>query len=288
MINTKQRYFVSVIIPNFNRVESFYRAVNSVINQTYNDFEIIIIDDGSEKSILEKNRKFVDDLKKSHNNIPIIMLENFNNMGVSYSRNIGIKNAKGRFIALLDSDDEWLKNKLKIQIEYIKKTDFRVVHCEEIWIRNGVRVNPMKKHKKEGGDIFERSLELCLMSPSSVIIERTIFDQFGFFDESMPVCEDYDLWLRITSKEKVGFIEKPLIIKHGGNQDQLSRKYEAMDKYRVYSLLKLIENEDLNDYQKEKIKKTIIKKATILLNGAIKRGKINEANIYESWINKIT
>lgn len=288
MINSKQRYFVSVIIPNFNRVESFYRAVNSVINQTYTDFEIIIIDDGSEKSILEKNRKFVDDLKKSHNNIPIIMLENVNNMGVSYSRNIGIKNAKGGFIALLDSDDEWLKNKLEIQIEYIKKTGFRVVHCEEIWIRNGVRVNPMKKHKKEGGDIFYRSLELCLMSPSSIIMQRTIFDQFGFFDESMPVCEDYDLWLRITSKEKVGFIEKPLIIKHGGHKDQLSRKYEAMDKYRVYSLFKLIENEDLNYYQKEKVKKAIIKKATILLNGAIKRGKINEANIYESWIYKIT
>lgn len=291
--------FVSVIIPNFNRLECFQKAFSSVLKQTYTNFELIIIDDGSTKSIREENKKFIEKVKEEHikkiktienlnNALPfedrIIYLQNDKNYGVSYSRNRGIKQAKGQYIALLDSDDEWLAQKLETQVKFMLTSGFRVVHTEELWVRRGVRVNPMKKHKKEGGDIFLRSLELCLMSPSSIMLEKTIFEDYGYFDESLPVCEDYDLWLRITCREKVGFIEKPLIIKYGGHQDQLSRKYEAMDKWRVISLIKLL-NSGCLDFDREiAVKKMIQKKSSILYNGAIKRGRFNDAEIYKRWM----
>lgn len=283
----KEKPLVSVIIPNFNRVESFQRAVESVIKQTYENFEIIVVDDGSEQSVRNINRRFLEEVKRRkyfEGDSKIIYLENERNFGVSYSRNKGIKEARGDFIALLDSDDEWLEQKLEIQVKFFDKTDFRVVHTEEIWVRRGVRVNPMKKHKKEGGDIFFRSLELCLMSPSSIMLKKSIFDDYGYFDESLPVCEDYDLWLRITSKEKVGFIEKPLIIKYGGHSDQLSRKYEAMDRWRVISLIKLLNSKQLSEIQEIEVKKMIEKKAKILFNGAVKREKYDDAKVYKKWM----
>lgn len=282
------KYFVSVIIPNYNRIESFQKAVLSVLNQSYRQFELITVDDGSDIKVIEENRKFLLNVKEKYSEIEVKLFENSENKGVSYSRNRGIKEAKGDYIALLDSDDLWLPKKLELQINYIQQTCFRVVHTEEIWIRKGVRVNPMKKHKKEGGGIFYRSLELCLMSPSSIILEKTIFDDYGYFDESMPVCEDYDLWLRITCKEKVGFIEKPLIVKYGGHSDQLSKKYEAMDKWRVHSLIKLLESKQLNFEQELEVKKIINKKASILYKGAVKRGKLDVAKIYREWIEKYT
>ncbi len=285
--------FVSVIIPNYNRLENFQKAVNSVLKQTYENYEIIVVDDGSKKEIKEANREFLEKIKSKEkstnpllNKDRIIYLENDMNFGVSYSRNRGIKQAKGEYIALLDSDDEWLARKLEVQVKFILDSGLRVVHTEEIWVRRGVRVNPMKKHKKEGGDIFLRSLELCLMSPSSIMLEKTIFDDYGYFDENMPVCEDYDLWLRITCKEKVGFIEKPLIIKYGGHHDQLSRKYEAMDRWRVISLIKLLNSGQLNSDQEIAVKKIIQKKSSILYNGAVKRGKIDDAKFYKEWMIK--
>lgn len=271
--------FVSIIIPVYNREFELKRSINSAINQNFSSLEIIVIDDNSDINIEKIIHKF--------NSNKIIYLRNDKNMGVSFSRNIGIKKAKGNLIAFLDSDDEWLKDKLQLQIEYLNNTNYRIVHTEEIWIRNGKRVNPKKRHKKSGGNIFIPSLDLCLMSPSSIIMKKEIFDIYGMFDENLPVCEDYDLWLRITSKEEVGFIEKPLIIKYGGHSDQLSRKYEAMDRFRVLSLLKILKTITLTEKQKNKVIETIIKKSTILYNGAIKRKKVEESKLYKKWIEEI-
>lgn len=275
-----ERYnkLISVIVPVYNREKELTRALTSILNQTYHYYEIIVIDDGSELDI----KKIVD----KFNSKKIIYLRNQENKGVSFSRNRGIKESKGELIAFLDSDDEWYKKKLEKQIEYMEIKGYTIVHTEEIWIRNNVKVNPKKRHKKSGGNIFIPSLELCLMSPSSVLIKKEIFDIYGLFDENLLVCEDYDLWLRITSKEEVGFIEEPLVIKYGGHKDQLSKKYEAMDRFRVKSLINLLTNANLDNFQKEKVKEVIRKKATILYNGALKRGK-KEAEIYKEWIEKI-
>ena len=270
---------VSIIIPVFNRPEELERAVTSVLNQTFRDFELIIIDDASTRSIGTVLDKF--------NDSRIILTRNSKNCGVSYSRNRGIMMARHDNIALLDSDDEWLPDKLKKQMQYfIDNPGLRVVHTEEIWIRNGVRVNQMKKHQKSGGDIFIRSLDLCLMSPSSIMIKRSVFNDYGVFDEDLPVCEDYDLWLKISANEEVGFIKEPQIVKYGGHEDQLSHRYRAMDKFRVKSLVNIMENIELPHAKQQALKEVILKKSKILINGAIKRNLKSEAAAYSRIIKK--
>ena len=184
---------ISVIIPTYNRKKHIKKAIDSVMRQSYEPFEIIVIDDGSIDGTYEL-------IKQSYSSSQISIEKQINN-GVSSARNKGVKLANGDWIAFLDSDDEWLENKLELQVREIKKSkNFLICHTNEIWIRNGIRVNQMKKHQKYGGSIFEKCLDMCRISPSSVMINRCVFDEIGLFDESLIICEDYDMWLRITSK----------------------------------------------------------------------------------------
>ena len=193
---------ISVVIPVFNRKQLIERSINSVINQTYPPDEIIVIDDGSIDGTYDLIKK----------NYPQVILIHQENKGVSAARNVGITIAKGKWIAFLDSDDEWFPEKLEEQINYLKiNNSYKICHTDEIWIRNQVRVNPMKKHKKYGGKIYNKCLPLCVLSPSSIIIHKEIFDDVGLFDEKLPVCEDYDMWLRICYKYEVLFLNQKLI-----------------------------------------------------------------------------
>ena len=156
------------------------------------------------------------------------------NQGVSVARNKGIQAASGDWIAFLDSDDEWLPQKLQKQVDYLERhPEIKLIHSDEMWIRNGVRVNPHKKHQKGGEDQYLPSLLMCMISPSATVMKKETLFSLGLFDESYPCCEDYDLWLKFTSLYPVGFINEMLIKKYGGHQDQLSQKYQAMDYWRV-------------------------------------------------------
>ncbi|MCB9095883.1 MAG: glycosyltransferase [Halobacteriovoraceae bacterium] len=252
--------FFSVIIPTHNRASTLPRAVESVLGQTDQDFELIIVDDGSSDS----THKYLEQLPAT-----IKMIKNSENKGVSFSRNRGVEQSYAPWLCFLDSDDEWLPHKLKRQKEFIlQHPEFSILHGEERWVRNGVRVNPMKKHQKSGGDLFEASLHLCLISPSTVCLSRKLFEEMGGFREDFPVCEDYDLWLKITSAYQVGFIPDELIIKYGGHCDQLSRKYKAMDYYRVKSMQWIYENrKTLSDLQRSQLIDVLTQKAEILING---------------------
>ena len=232
---------ISVIIPTYNRKKTLARAIQSVINQSLSPFEILIIDDGSNDGTQEWVKENFQSIKYIYQN----------NRGVSSARNIGIENANGDWVAFLDSDDEWLSNKLHEQVIAIESNPkIKFFHTNEIWIRNGVRVNQMKKHKKYGGYIFEKCLDMCRVSPSSVLIQKEVFDNIGVFDESLRVCEDYDLWLRITSKYPVVFLDVPLIYKYGGHADQLSKVKDGIESYRIQSLEKIINSGFLSDEQK--------------------------------------
>ena len=116
-----------------------------------------------------------------------------------------------------------------------------ICYTEEVWVRNGVFVNPRKKHKKHSGWIFEKVLPLCLLSLSSALFRREVFEVVGSFDESMPACEDYDLGIRLAHKFPIHLIDLPLIVKRGGHADQLSRQFWGMDRFRVYALEKALE-----------------------------------------------
>jgi glycosyltransferase involved in cell wall biosynthesis len=212
--------------------------------------------------------------------------------GVSASRNRGISSAKSNWIALLDSDDVWKPEKLEKQIAFnINNPKYRLIHTNEIWYRNNKFLNQLKKHKKSGGDIFKNSLSLCCISPSSTLIKKEIFSDYGYFDESLEVCEDYDMWIRITAKEEVGYIDKPMLIKHGGHSDQLSKKYWGMDRFRIFSLEKNLNGNWFTKEQRQTVINVLIKKLTILTNGANKRGNKEILKEYNDklifWINMI-
>ncbi len=266
---------ISVIIPAFNRAHTLPKALDSVLSQTLKPREIIVVDDGS-----------TDETNAVLANYPGLCIISQDNRGVSAARNMGIKKAGGEWLAFLDSDDEWLKEKLEKQWDAICIDDKLICHTEEIWIRNGQRVNPMKKHKKFGGIIYERCLPLCVISPSSVMIHRSVFEDVGVFDESLEVCEDYDLWLRICAKYSVLFIDEPLIVKYGGHEDQLSRKHWGMDRFRVKALEKMMSFGALNDEDEKATVNMILQKCGIIINGMKKRGNNDEAEKWQSKIEK--
>ena len=268
---------VSVIVPTYNRADRLERALNSIVSQTYQDFELIVVDDGSTDKTYQ--------LMKSFPKAQYFYIKK--NSGVSKARNVGLAFAKGELICFLDSDDLWKEKKIQIQSLWLENNKHsQICYTDEIWVRNGVRVNPMNRHRKYSGDIFRHCLGLCIVSPSSVMIRAKLFDEIGNFDESLPACEDYDLWLRIASKYAFHFIEEPLIIKYGGHSDQLSRKYWGMDRFRVVALKKLL---DQNSLDKEKLKLTrsvFLEKSSILIKGFEKRGKKEEESFYRELVNK--
>jgi len=264
---------VSVIIPTFNRGYCLEESIRSVLDQSFTDFELIVVDDGSTDNTSELVGQFPA--------VKLIRLEE--NRGVSFARNRGMVEAQGDCIAFLDSDDLWEKDKLASQVKWIER-GFHAVYTDEIWIRNRVRVNPMNKHRKYSGDIFRYCLPLCIVSPSSVLLRAKMLSEVGGFDESMQVCEDYDLWLRIAKRYPFYFIAEKLIVKRGGHEDQLSHKYWGMDRWRVYALEKLLKENKLDEEQKNWVVMMLIEKCEILSNGFGKRGKNQEKEYYRNLV----
>ena len=229
--------------------------------------EIVLVDDGSTDGTDRILAQYARHLKVLRQN----------NRGVSAARNLGVAASSGALIAFLDSDDQWLPHKLKHQVNFFHAhPDALICQTEEIWIRNGIRVNPKNRHQKPSGDIFEKSLELCLVSPSAVMMRRSLLDWVGGFDETLPACEDYDLWLRVAHQYPVYLIEEALIIKNGGHPDQLS-KMPALDKYRIASIDRLIASRALSPSQRKAAIAALQKKCRIYADGCKKRGRHEEA-----------
>jgi glycosyltransferase involved in cell wall biosynthesis len=263
---------VSVIIPTFNRAQKVVRAISSVLSQAFTDVEIIVVDDGSTDGTKKEVEQFDD---------RVTYVAHSSNLGVSAARNTGIKRSGAPLIAFLDSDDHWFPEKLAVQVCFFNDHP-KAVACQtgELWIRNGRRVNPMKKHLKPSGNIFEASLKLCLVSPSAVMLKQSLLDEVGFFDEDLPVCEDYDLWLRISCRYPVHLISEPLVVKEGGHPDQLSARHKGMDRFRIKALVKLIKNGALNERQRKATLEELSSKCRIYGNGCLKRGKTEEGAFY--------
>jgi len=272
--------FFSVIIPTYNRKYFLKIAVESVLSQSFQDFELIIVDDGSTDSTQTLIKEYLNFSGKIH----YLYQEN---KGPASARNKGIKEAKGDFICFLDSDDRYRVNKLEITYEFIKKfPQFKIFHTEEIWYRKGVLLSQKKIHKKPEGFVFKEALRLCCISISTCAIHKSIFSEIGFFDEKMPVCEDYDFWLRVTSRFPVKLIPYYLTIKEGGYADQQSKKFSFLDKYRIYAIIKLLENNKLDQEKRKWAAGELKRKCDIYIKGALKRGKIKEVNFYKEIIKK--
>ena len=262
----KEPPLVTAVIPTFNRGWCLTDAVTSVITQTYPAMEIIVVDDGSTDNTREILAPFMDDITLLHQE----------NRGVSAARNLAVKESTGQFVAFLDSDDRWTPDKITCQVDFFRHhPNAMICQTEEIWIRNGKRVNPKFKHKKPSGMIFEPSLELCLVSPSAVMMRREFFDIKGDFDETLPACEDYDLWLRTAIDMPVYLVDKPCTIKQGGHPDQLSSAH-SLDRYRIRSMEGLLRSGVLSPDQQQATLSVLRKKYTIYGQGCLKRGKKEE------------
>jgi GT2 family glycosyltransferase len=254
------------------------QAIDSVLGQTYRDFELIVVDDGSEDGTAESLAGYGSS----------VHIHCQPRRGVAAARNRGVAHASGAYLAFLDSDDLWLPRKLEVQIAFMRERPWlQICQTEEIWIRHGARVNPKKKHHKPSGDIFRASLELCLVSPSAVMMKRELFEALGGFDETLPACEDYDLWLRVARSHTVPLISDPLVIKRGGHPDQLSRSTWGLDRFRVAALQKLLDSgleRERRDWALEVLKR----KATIVSLGARKRGNQEMARYYDAVVSELS
>jgi len=273
---------ISVIIPTYNRAPFLKEAVQSVLDQNYflqngpSSFELLVVDDGSADTTREIVALFGDKVKYRFQE----------HKGVSSARNLGLDLAQGDFIAFLDSDDLWKKDKISTQMSFMRAFPQAQVCCtEEIWIRRGVFANPKKKHQKHSGWIFDKVLALCLLSLSSALFRRRVFEEIGRFDEELPVCEDYDFGIRLSLKYPIYFLPKPLIIKRGGHPDQLSRQYWGMDRFRIKALEKAL-HVPLDARQERLVRQEIVKKCQILLKGFKKRKSKQDVKKYSLLIDK--
>jgi glycosyltransferase involved in cell wall biosynthesis len=262
---------VSVIIPTYNRAALVSEAVASVLAQTCRDFELLVVDDGGTDGTAQALAAFGGQLK---------VLRHERRRGVSAARNTGIAAARGEWLALLDSDDLWLPEKLARQLDYLTAhPELELCQTEEIWVRRGVRVNQPQSHRKVGGRIFRPSLTRCMISPSAVLLSRRLLERHGGFDEDLPAAEDYDLWLRLSWRYPVGLLPEPLIIKRGGHADQLSRQW-GLDRWRIRALAKLLKEPELPAADARAARRVLAAKCAIYAQGCAKRGRDAEARLF--------
>ncbi len=269
-----------MIIPTFNRALLLERAVNSVLRQTVQCSELIIVDDGS----MDNTQELLCNLSKSVG-VPFRVFKQ-KNKGVAAARNHGVRMAEFPFIAFLDSDDHWHKRKIETQYNgFSDNSDYHISHTREIWLRKGQHLNQKKKHIPRHGNIFEHCLELCSVGTSTVMMKREIFDHVGFFDESLLCCEDYDLWLRISCLYPFLLIDEPLTVKEGGRNDQLSSQYSlGMDKWRILSIRKMLDTDTLDHLLYRATLKEFKKKIKIFGTGCLRHGNVELGNFYLNLI----
>lgn len=270
--------FFSVIIPTYNRRDFLEKAVRSVLSQTCGDFELIIVDDGSCDGTKDLIGSFHD------NRLKYVFQSN---RGVSSARNRGLEIALGRFVAFLDSDDRWRGEKLERSLRHIELfPEISVFHTDEIWYRKGRLLGQKKKHAKPSGCVYKKALALCCISISTAVVKKNVFQETGHFDESLEACEDYDLWLRITSLYKIRLIPEELTIKDGGRPDQLSSKVWGLDRFRIKALEKMLRSDSLAGENRTATVRELNKKCAIFAAGCEKHGKHHEAETYRQLASK--
>ncbi|MCG2686888.1 glycosyltransferase family 2 protein [Candidatus Parcubacteria bacterium] len=212
---------VSVIIPTYNRAHLIGRAIQSALNQTYQNLEIIVVDDGS----LDNTKEVIENFQKQEKRIKYISYEK--NKGGAFARNIGIKNAKGEYIAFLDSDDEWISKKIEKQLIFFTKCSksVGVVYCLHYSQEDSFGyIKKVNSSNMRHGNVYNSLLNgWCPSSTSFFILKTLVFKKSGLFDESLPSFQDYDLWIRIAKYYEFEFVEEYLAIKHNHEGSQIAK-----------------------------------------------------------------
>jgi len=211
---------VSVIIPTYNRAKFLSLALASVLNQTFQDFEIIIVDDNSQ----DNTQEFVTDFDDKR----IKYIRHETNKGVAASRNTGVISSDGEYIAFLDDDDEWLPHKLEVQVDLLEKSSSIIgaVYSGAFKVESS-NGNVLAQHTpKKRGDVFnEMIVGNCAGPTSTLLLRRECFEKVGLFDVNIGFGEDYDMWLRISQGYHFDYIEEPLV-RYSIQNNGLSNNYE--------------------------------------------------------------
>lgn len=255
---------VSVIVPTFDRASLLPRALDSALSQRGPSLEVLVADDGSTDATPEVLARYGGDSR-----LRVLRLEHG---GVCRARNAAAAEARAPLLAFLDSDDEWLPGKLEAQCALLRSERLSICQTGEIWIRNGARVNPPSHYVKRGGDLFDLSLRHCMITPSSVLMTRALYEAAGGFDPQYPACEDFDLWLRIVPDHPVGLVPRPYLIRYGGHPGQLSTAYPAQDRFRIRALASLLERKKLDPVRRARAMEALEEKLGIYEAGCRKRG----------------
>lgn len=218
---------ITVIIPTYNRANTIRRAINSVLEQTYANIELIVVDDCSSDNTVEIVNAYRD------NRIKLMIMET--NSGANVARNRGIDVAKGDYIAFQDSDDEWMKDKLAIQLDYMKNNSKEVCYCSYLLHNNGeCRIVPNNAEKKK---IYEENVVDILrkrnvISTQTLLMHKNVIANIGMFDESLNRLQDYELVIRICQQFKIGYVERPLVNVYRMEECISSNKSYLLDAYR--------------------------------------------------------
>lgn len=216
--------FVSVVIPTYNRAHLISRALQSVLCQTFSDYEIVVVDDGSTDHTLEVIKAFQD------TRIEYVRLER--NRGPSLARNVGIQAARGEWIAFLDSDDEWLPRKLELQVARLEGTNdshATVVYCLCDQYDGSLKRTVPSIDRLHEGDVFDHLLRNRRPpTASAFVVKRSCLLGIGGFDEGFPSSNDIDLWLRLAqASNRFLAVNEVLVIKHNHFGPQISNDPSA-------------------------------------------------------------
>ncbi|HLW71881.1 MAG TPA: glycosyltransferase [Candidatus Binataceae bacterium] len=265
---------VSVIIATYNRRAMVAEAIASVVAQREVCAELIVVDDGSTDATAETLARIAGEVRAGAGGVAMRIIAHREKRGVAAARNTGVALASAPIVAFLDSDDLWRPFKLRRQIDFMAThPECAIAQTAELWMRDGVQVNPGMRHRKRAGDIFLESLRTCILSPSAVILRTSLFRALGGFDEGLEAAEDYDLWLRILVRHEAGLIDEPLVIRRAGHAGQLSASVPAIDRFRILSLLKLLaHSDDLSLEQRAAVCAVLAEKSRILAKGLSRRG----------------
>ncbi|MFQ5752310.1 MAG: glycosyltransferase family 2 protein [bacterium] len=220
---------ISVIIPTYNRRKMVCEAIESVFNQTENDFEIIVVDDGSTDNTNEEIKRFGDNLTYIHQE---------HTGSIARTRNEGIKIAKGNYIALLDSDDIWLPEKLQRQIQHFQNPNVTFCYSNVLLLTETGPEPPMPPLTLPTGRILKSLLHGTFILPSTVMLKRACLKSTGLFDETLGSVEDYLLWLRLAWLGEVACVTQPMVLMRR-HQDHHSLKFEELNNINAIKALKI-------------------------------------------------
>lgn len=273
---------VSVIIPVYNREFLVVESIESVLSQTVPsewELELVVVDDGSIDRTVTSVERLIAPYRSAGGRASMLVLPHSGFPGAV--RNRGVAQSRGEVLAFLDSDDRWYPGKLQTQLTLHGTGVCRVSHTRETWLRDGRVVSQRKQRHRRHGDIFTDALHKCIVGPSTVMIDRSLFEESGGFREDLEIAEDYEYWLRVLGREEISWVDQPLTEKRAGPWEQLSAKYGRIEAFRIAALRDLVIHEHFPrlglPLRHAEAQEMLVRKLLIYAQGARKRGRLEEA-----------